>query len=119
MTSVMRCRVRLFFVARIHCRARVSSKMTSMMRSEKFYVAVDARSHPLIYRSYVVCRTVERKYYFVMAATTVAGNIEKLEVPPCITIGYISRITISKISGWGPPAGVYAYKIIKEVRETV
>src|SRR5665647_619864 len=62
MTSVMRCRVRLFFVARIHCRARVSSKMTSMMRSEKFYVGVDARSPPLIYRSYVVCRTVEREY---------------------------------------------------------
>ena len=56
---------------------------------------------------------------FCIGRATVADNIGKLEVPPCITIGYISRITISKISGWGPPAGVYAYKIIKEVRETV
>jgi len=55
-----------------------------MTRSEKIYVGVDARSPPLIYRSYVVCRTVEREYYFVMAAQRSPAILESWKYHPVL-----------------------------------
>src|SRR5450756_1569158 len=59
MTSMMRGHVRMFFVARTHSRARVSSKMRSTTRDDTITAMLSRTAPPLHQRAHVGYRTME------------------------------------------------------------
>jgi hypothetical protein len=97
MTSTMRCHMRMFFIARFHRRARVSSEMKSATPGNIIFATPPRAAPPLQPRAYVGYRTVEVEYIYENFLADRAA-IQKLDRPSHNTISIIRRITISNFS---------------------
>jgi hypothetical protein len=87
----------MFFIARFHCRARVSSKMKRATPGSIILATPPRAASPLQPRAYVGYRTMEVEYIYESFLADRAA-IQKFDRPSHNTISTIHRITVSNFS---------------------